>query len=442
MILPSVPQWPGPGATSLVGGPLMRTLFMSIAAAVAGSPALAADLHVPGTFATIQAAIDAAAPSGDRVLIADGTYAGPGNVNLDLAGKSIVIESANGAASTIIDGAGSPGANAFLVDSGEPPGTRIEGLTIRNFLTGPGNEGAIRIVSSTVEVKRCVITQCATALPPNVTPPGSAIKLIDCSPVVRECTFTFNQGSVIHTDADSVVYLIDSTYEDNVARVDDDRGGAAVLNEGFTLTFDSFYRRNRVEALSGVARGGAFAHLGGTLDLTAATFEDNEVVSTADRSGAAVYAVGPMVMNGNIVKDHGGGYAGGTIHIDAAGDPDGFQVFSSGIYDDNTVGAVRISDPDGVLEVRIGGSQFCGNDPFDITGPFFDWGANSVCCPADLNGNGGVDFGDVLALIAAFGTSCADCPEDLNGDGGVSFADILVAIGSWGPCPELPAAVP
>lgn len=43
------------------------------------------DLHVPGTYPTIQAAINAAV-NGDQVLVAPGTYAGSGNEAGDLDG--------------------------------------------------------------------------------------------------------------------------------------------------------------------------------------------------------------------------------------------------------------------------------------------------------------------------------------------------------------------
>ncbi|MCP3902678.1 MAG: hypothetical protein GY715_03500 [Planctomycetes bacterium] len=54
-------------------------------------------------------------------------------------------------------------------------------------------------------------------------------------------------------------------------------------------------------------------------------------------------------------------------------------------------------------------------------------------CPADLNNDDDVGFGDVLWLLSHWGP-CAGCPEDLNGSGVVDFADVLNVIGAWGPC--------
>ncbi len=51
-------------------------------------------------------------------------------------------------------------------------------------------------------------------------------------------------------------------------------------------------------------------------------------------------------------------------------------------------------------------------------------------CPADLDGNGAVDFGDILAILSAWGNKGG--PEDLDGNGAVDFEDILRILDAWG----------
>jgi len=48
----------------------------------------------------------------------------------------------------------------------------------------------------------------------------------------------------------------------------------------------------------------------------------------------------------------------------------------------------------------------------------------------DANGDGVVNFADILAIVGAWGP-CPGCPEDVNGDDAVNFADILVVIANW-----------
>ena len=101
---------------------------------------------VPSEYPTIQLGVDAAI-AGDTVLVAPGIYAGPGNHDIDLHGKAIVLRSSGGMAVTTIDCGGSSGTvrRGFYLHSGESVTTVIEGFTVRNALAPgpyPGDYGA------------------------------------------------------------------------------------------------------------------------------------------------------------------------------------------------------------------------------------------------------------------------------------------------------------
>ena len=52
--------------------------------------------------------------------------------------------------------------------------------------------------------------------------------------------------------------------------------------------------------------------------------------------------------------------------------------------------------------------------------------------PGDVNGDGSVDFNDLLAILSAWGAPCTGCSEDLDGDGEVGFNDLLIVLSNFG----------
>nr|MCP3902523.1 choice-of-anchor D domain-containing protein [Planctomycetota bacterium] len=106
------------------------------------------------------------------------------------------------------------------------------------------------------------------------------------------------------------------------------------------------------------------------------------------------------------------GVTGGVLHSFDYGTPiDGIRAIPD-ISGDGSWEMI-IGGRNGLVTVASGGLAVPGN-------------------PADVNGDGVVNFGDILAIIGAWGP-CPGCPADVNGDGMVNFADILLVIASWTP---------
>ena len=116
-------------------------------------------IHVPAEQPTIQAAIEIAA-DGDTILVAPGTYVAEGKAEevVNLLGKSIRLESTDGPQATIIDGENR--SRGLLCNSGEGLETVVVGFTFTN---------------------------CRKA-------DGAGANFSDASPLIRNCTFSLNNG--------------------------------------------------------------------------------------------------------------------------------------------------------------------------------------------------------------------------------------------------------
>ena len=106
-------------------------------------------------FATIQRGITAC-NNGDTVIVADGLYAGSGNVSLDYGGKAITVKSQNGAETTIIDCQKTT--QGFYFHSGETETSVLDGFTIFNGKATYG--GGIYCLGSAPMIRNCMISDC------------------------------------------------------------------------------------------------------------------------------------------------------------------------------------------------------------------------------------------------------------------------------------------
>ena len=169
--------------------------------------------HVPFEYVTIQSAIDAASDR-DTVLVANGTFSGAGNKNLDFGGKSIKVIAENGPDYTIIDCEGL--GRGFYFHTGESHDALVSGFTVRNgYAQGSYPDycgGAIFCKSNSAPViENCILTS-------NRATRGGALDATHGSPILRKCTITGNfadrgggvsggytsmrlEGCVIHNNA-------------------------------------------------------------------------------------------------------------------------------------------------------------------------------------------------------------------------------------------------
>ncbi len=137
-----------------------------------------------------------------------------------------------------------------------------------------------------------------------------------------------------------------------------------------------------------------------------------------DGAGAALYAFGTFTMSGvtevlRVAKWTGAAWAA----VDGGADG---SAYHARVFDDGGGSALYVGGQytsiAGLAANRIARYVGCAADP----------------CPEDLDDSGAVDFGDILAILSAWGGVCAE--EDLDGSGAVDFGDLLRVLGNWGPC--------
>ncbi|MBT8485536.1 MAG: hypothetical protein HKO59_01710 [Phycisphaerales bacterium] len=87
------------------------------------------------------------------------------------------------------------------------------------------------------------------------------------------------------------------------------------------------------------------------------------------------------------------------------------------------------------------GTLMCGNTlAFNpVVGPWTDGGGNTLdgaCpCPADIDYDGVVGFGDLLGVLARWGPCLGwGCEADIDDNGDIGFGDLLAVLSTWGPC--------
>jgi hypothetical protein len=268
--------------------------------------ALASTRLVPGEYLTIQAAIDACEP-GDTVLVADGTYSGEGNRDIDFGGRDLVLRSVNGAAATSIDvQAVYPVRNrAVYFHSGESPATVVEGFTIRGgYHVGGGilcegtasptirncsfkeniswsdgfRSGAAIVCSGTASP---LIEDCEFSANDGCDGEGGGIGCFEAvHPIVRRCLFDFNSCSAILGRGGARITIIDCEFSRNQGI----NGGAILWPNGGLLELSGCLIVGNTAQFTG---GGISTGNAASASIVGCTIADNR----ADGCGGGVYGI-------------------------------------------------------------------------------------------------------------------------------------------------------
>ena len=278
----------------MVPRPFLLAIIPVVLAFPTTSSVHAATIHVPSGQPTIQAGINAAVVA-DTVLVAPGTYSGPGNRDLDFHGRNIVVRSSAGPSSTTIDceNAG----RGFHLHLGETRAAVIQGFSIRNGQSNwPGGAGILCEDASPL-VEDCRISQCTAESGGGIQLTRSAARIENCS--ITSCFAQGFGGGILVDDVLSRVEIAGTSVIQNRA-FSFSGGGIWVSGTGAVHITGSNIAANEAGAEFG--NGGGVSCEGSSLGIwmSDCAIEANTQTSIGDdgyslAKGGGVYASGDSV---------------------------------------------------------------------------------------------------------------------------------------------------
>jgi len=209
------------------------------------------NIYVPIQFATIQEAVDHSWNS-SVIWVADGTYTGQGNRDIDFKGLAITVRSENGPVNCIIDCQANfaDTHNGFFFHSGETQNSVLDGFTITHGYAPSGRGGGgICCTGASPTIKNCIIINneageengggigCYEYSCPdinnciisgNTAMIQGGFSCYDSDPLISNCIFTEN-GDQAFVGIESSPVFRNCLFANNFAEY----GGAAVHFEGF-----------------------------------------------------------------------------------------------------------------------------------------------------------------------------------------------------------------
>ena len=398
------------------------TMFCACVIALLLPAAGAATPNVPSIdYPTIQSALDAAW-DGDTVLVADGTYSGAGNRDLDFDGLDIILTSVSGPGSTTIDCGGSSGDphRAFYFHKLESEDAVVSGFTIRNgyataALVDGALGGAFYIDLSSPTISGNTITDCTADN-------GGAIFCVDSDAVITGNTIT---GNTAIADGGGLYSLLSYDTITGNTISNNSAGRGAGIAEYFS---DPTISDNDIFGNDADEDGGGIHCLGGGLLSLPIIGENRLWDNTAAVNGGGIYAenVGPW-LSANVISNNSATERGGGLYLEG----------QTPFVTDNTIcanaalfgGGVRCIDSDPILARNTICGNTCtkkGAGVYLLSGSDARIHGNNICGNVAAEDGGGI-FSAVSAPTITGNTIYGN--EASTGAGGVHWrlTDITIA---------------
>lgn len=198
----------------------MRSLAALLMSAFAFAAAAPAETYLvapdgSGDFPTIRAAIEAVV-DGDVIELADGTFRGEGNRDLDYLGKAVTIRSQSGNPEACVidcEGSASDYHWGFQFSSGEGASSILEGVTVSHAY-GVYGAAVTCTGGSAPALLHCVFSDNTAIYG------GGGLVFNDSSPSVRACVLARNaggSGGAVASCFESSPEFATCRFEDNTA---------------------------------------------------------------------------------------------------------------------------------------------------------------------------------------------------------------------------------
>ena len=452
------------------------SLVVIIVGLVGSSFTLADTIYVnwdgSGDYITIQEGIDAAV-GGDEVVVADGTYTGDGNRDIDFLGKAITVRSENGAENCIIDceydGRG------FYFQSGEDANSVLDGFSVINGYSGYDG-GGIYCANSSPTVTNCTFSSNGAYF-------GGGMYNNNSSPTVTNCTFTDNRaeggvgcsGGGMFNEEYSNPTVINCTFSENYANygggmynedssptvinctfsgnyaVDVDYyggdGGGMFNNSSNPTVINCTFRGN-----DAIGSGGGMYNWESDATVTNCTFSGNDAyfygVEGGDGGGMFNNSSNPTVTDCTFISNYAKSYGGGMYNYSNSNPTVTNCIFwdnSSEIYNENSTATVTYSnvmggyigtgnididplfvDPDGPDNIHGTEDDNLHLQPYS---PCIDAGdpAGDYTDQTDIDGQQRVLYGRVdMGVDEVFPIA-----GDIDEDGDIDLVDFSYFCGHW-----------